>query len=315
MHSEDSQDKITRSFFEPELEFEVKRDLYQTLDHQSETAGTDLKLDPLYDRICEKIAAEAKQKKKQKNIRLIRYISTRAAIFLFGIFFYALILHPYFGPEKENEFTLIAPKNAIAEAILPDGSKIFLNANSKLRYRGDNQREVFLLGEAWFDVKKDAHRAFVVNTPGYKVLVHGTRFNVRAFLDNQQLVTTLQHGSVEILPLNGKQNLRPVKLNPGQQFIFDPATDKGYVSEVRAGFASLWKESEIRFENKSFRELLSMLEGRYNVRFVVKDQELFNYHYDGTIRDENLYTVLDILKQTLPFQYNVKDNGIIQIEK
>lgn len=318
MHREDPQDKISRSFLEPELEFEVKNDLYQFLELQPESQESNPDFDPLYDRICHKIAEETKQKQRKKVIKLIRYVLTRAAIFLLGILSYAMIVHPYLYPKVVTELTLIAPEHALSQAILPDGSKVFLNAKSSIRYHQDEKtelREVFLTGEAWFDVKKDKEHPFVVNTSGYKIKVHGTRFNVHAFPGDQEMTTTLQYGSVEILPRDEKQNLTPVMLKPGQQFIFYPATGKGIVAGVKAGFASLWKEREIRFENKSFKDLLDMLEGRYNVHFVVKDQELFNYHYDGTIRDENLTTVLDILKQTLPFRYHTLADGRIQIEK
>ncbi|WP_316820852.1 FecR family protein [Pedobacter gandavensis] len=318
MHREDPQDKISRSFIEPELEFEVKRDLYQFLELQTESQEADPDFDPLYDKICHKIAEEAKQKQRKKVIKLMRYVLTRAAIFLLGILSYALVVHPYFYPKAVTELTLIAPEHAVTEAILPDGSKVFLNAKSSVRYHQDEKtelREVFLTGEAWFDVKKDKEHPFVVKTSGYSIKVHGTRFNVRAFPGDQELITTLQHGSVEILPRDEQQKLVPVMLKPGQQFVFYPATGKGIVTRVQAGIASLWKEKEIRFENKNFKDLLDMLEGRYNVRFVVKDQELFNYHYDGTIRDENLSTVLDILNQTLPFHYQRLADGSIQIEK
>ncbi len=318
MQREDSQDKISRSFYEPELEFEVKKDLYQFLELQPGPQEGDPDFGPLYDRICHKIAEEAKQKRRKKAIKLIRYVLTRAAIFLLGILSYALIVHPYFYPKTATELTLIAPEHAVSQAILPDGSKVFLNANSSVRYLKDENtelREVFLTGEAWFDIEKDQDHPFVVNTSGYKIRVHGTRFNVSAFPDHQEITTTLQHGSIEILPRNEKQNLTPVMLKPGQQFVFYPATGKGIVSTVQPGFASLWKEKEIRFENKRFKDLLQMLEGKYNVRFIVKDQELFNYHFDGTIRDENLTTVLDILNQTLPFHYHVLADGSIQIER
>ncbi|MEQ7802014.1 FecR domain-containing protein [Pedobacter sp. ASV1-7] len=318
MHREDPQDKISRSFYEPELEFEVKKDLYQFLERQPESHEGDPDFDPLYDRLCHKIAEEVKQKQRKKVIKLIRYVLTRAAIFLLGILSYALVLHPYFYPKAATELTLIAPGNALSEAILPDGTKVFLNAKSSIRYYQDEKtklREVFLTGEAWFDVHKDKVHPFVVNTSGYKIRVHGTRFNVRAFPGDQEITTTLQHGSVEILPRDEKQELSSVILKPGQKFVFSPVTGKGVVSTVQAGFASLWKEKEIRFENKSFKDLLEMLEGRYNVRFVVMNKELFNYHYDGTIRDENLTTVLDILNQTLPFSYHMQADGSIQIKK
>ncbi|MNJ98287.1 fec operon regulator FecR [compost metagenome] len=318
MDTEKHQEKIIKSFYQPELEFEVKRDLYRILESESSFKQEDVDLDPLYDRICNTIAENEKLIKRKRLIHWVKYAASSAAIFVFGVLFYVLFVQSYFNQKDKMEFTFIAPSQSISETILPDGTRIFLNSNSKIRYHLntiDDVREVFLNGEAWFDVRKNSRVPFVVHTSNYRVLVHGTKFNVCAYGNKQEVVTTLQEGSIEILPVEGKKNISSLKLKPGQQFTLYKSTGSVDLKNVQAGFSSLWKEPEVRFENKSFKDLLTMLEGRYNVHFVVKDPELFNYHYDGTIRNEALGKVLDILKETLPFRYVIEEKGIIHIEK
>lgn len=318
MHTEDHQKKIVRSFYQPELEFEVKGDLYRVLDSETAFEQEGVNLDPLYDRICNTIADNERGIKRKRILRWAKYVVSSAAVFVFGILFYIFFIQSYFDHNEKATFTFIAPAESKAESILPDGTRIFLNSNSRLRYQlntNDGRREVFLNGEAWFDVRKNSKVPFVVHTSGYRVLVHGTKFNVCAYRNKQEVVTTLQEGVIEILPVKGQKNISSVKLKPGQQFTFHKTTGFVDLRNVESGFSSLWKETEVRFENKNFKDLLKMLEGRYSVHFEVDDPDLFNYHYDGTIREEALDKVLDILKETLPFKYTVKDNGNIQIEK
>lgn len=320
MHNEEFQNKIDRSFFEPQLESETKKELYNLLDSGTESYESDHDLNHVYLRVQEKIGQEVLRNKRIARTKLFRAVTSRAAIFVLGLLSSMLIWYIYpNSAEQESPITIIAPTNAITQTILPDGSKIMLNANSKISYHKDkraHQRIVSLEGEAWFDVTKDLKNPFIVSTSSYKVLVHGTIFNIRSFQDNSPVVTTLEHGSIEILPLKGKnKEIIAVKLIPGQQYYFNPKNNESLVSKVDTRFASLWKEDEIKFENKNFKDLLKILEGRYNVRFIVKDSELFDYHYDGIIRNETLASVLDILKLTLPFQYRMRENNIVEIKK
>ncbi len=84
--------------------------------------------------------------------------------------------------------------------VLPDNTIVYLNGGSELKYKlnQENNREVYLEGEAWFDVEKDKTKKFVVHTPYYDVNVHGTEFNVKAYVEDNQVATTLEEGSVSI---------------------------------------------------------------------------------------------------------------------
>ncbi|TDQ80042.1 FecR family protein [Sphingobacterium yanglingense] len=320
MQHQDLENKIDRSFEDPRLEHEVKLDLIRSLDNLTAINTSADELSHVYDNLMYYIDTAQRTDRRHRRIKLFSMIASRAAIFVLGIISALVIWRLWASPvDQESPLTVIAPSNAVSQAILPDGSKIFLNANSKLTYvknSASHEREAVLEGEAWFEVTKNSEMPFTVKTSAYKIRVHGTAFNVRSFDPKHPSVTTLQHGSIEILPLDDRKNsVRPLFLTPGQEYIFDPATDQVHISKVDGDLASLWKENEIKFENKNFRDLLKILEGRYQVQFDVKDPELFDYHYDGTIRNETLTAVLDILRLTLPFQYRVKANGIIEIKK
>ncbi|AFD05255.1 FecR family protein [Solitalea canadensis] len=316
MKSGNNEEKIVRSFYHPEIEFEVKNELYLEL---SQTVSTDedrRATEPLFEKICTKIAVDEKLHRRTKIIRMVKYIGTRAAILVAGMLIYVLAIQPNLKKEVA-EFKFIAPGKSITQTILPDGSSIFLNANSELTYKLDPSnklREVFLKGEGWFKVAKMPHTPFIVHTSKYSVAVHGTTFNVKAYPGSKNVVTTLQEGSIEIIPNEGV-NIKPVMLTPGEQFSYNTVSAKSTLLRVDSEVASVWKESEIRFENKKFSELLSILESRYNVQFIVKDSSLLNYHYDGSIRNENIIQVLNLIKETLPIKYQLVNNNIILIEK
>lgn len=320
MHPKDLENKIEHSFFDPRLEYEVKQDLFHSLDSLADTDHSFDGMSHIYDTVMARITVATRADRRTKRIRLLRTIASRAAVFILGLISAALLWYLWLKPvDQTSQLTVIAAPNAVTETILPDGTRIFLNAKSKISYllnRLHNEREVTLEGEAWFDVAKNQDIPFTVKTSVYKVRVHGTAFNIRSFDDKSPTVTTLQHGSIEILPLDDSPHaIRPVLLIPGQQYYFDPLTKEVHISKVNSQLASIWKESEIRFENKKFKDLLKILEGRYHVRFEVKDPTLFDYHYDGTIRNESLTSVLDILRLTLPFHYHITDDGTVIIKK
>lgn len=317
MQQDNIQERIDKSFLHPETEFTIKNDLYTHLEQLEPTASDRSNVEPLFNRIFETIESTEKLNKRTKVIKLIRLIGSRAAILVVGMLIYMFAVQPLFKSSLKSEIKFIAPVKAVTQTILPDGSSIYLNSNSELTYKIDPSnklREVFLKGEGWFNIAKMPDVPFIVHTGQYSVKVHGTVFNVKAYAENDNVVTTLQEGSIEILPENGTE-IKPVMLIPGQQFNYNKRSTATSLLNVNSSIASVWKETEVRFENKKFSELLKILENRYNVEFKVSDTSLLNYHYDGSIRNENIIQVLNLIKETLPIKYQLLNNNIIQIDK
>ena len=298
-------------FHQPELESELKDHLMNELDQPAEIEADQRYLDNLFKVIWHKrpLAISQVSNRKRWLIRLTQW----AAILLFGLFAGYLINTG--EPISKPVFcTSIAPKGSISEVILPDGSHVFLNSGTTLKYSvGDSigNREIFLNGEAWFQVAKMKSRPFLVHTNSYDVLVTGTTFNVKAYSEEKEVVTTLVEGSVEVDRPGEKTSESKTILKQGQQLVYNKASDKLSVGEVNTRMYTSWKDNKLVFVNMKLKDLETLLERRYGVDIVIVDQDIMNYHYDGTFKNETILEVLEILKHTLPVEYKIVGQNIV----
>ncbi len=194
-----------------------------------------------------------------------------------------------------EEMVLSTPKGGTYQIALPDGSKVWLNAASTLKYPSRfsaKERVVELVGEAYFDVVKDERTPFKVVSAGQTVEVLGTEFNVSAYPDEEAINTTLVEGSVRVALAGGDQS--PVVIRPGQQ----ATTNEVHVDvkQVNIDQYTAWKDGWIIFQDKSFDQIMREVERWYDI----------DVRYDGTIprevgygmakRTENLSVVLQLLE-------------------
>jgi ferric-dicitrate binding protein FerR (iron transport regulator) len=165
---------------------------------------------------------------KRRLSELTRYAAIFVAAFVLSLL---TIKRTGTGIDMDNPVSTIvelsyvevaAPLDSTTMVMLEDGTRIWLNAGAKLKYPAcfaDNRREVFLLGEGFFDVAIDRHRIFIVKTGGMNIKVVGTKFNVRANIDDNRIEISLIEGAIEALGLkNSRQDGNPV-LKPGQRLI------------------------------------------------------------------------------------------------
>ncbi|TKG92926.1 FecR family protein [Puteibacter caeruleilacunae] len=218
----------------------------------------------------------------------------------------------YFGRSTRtvamNE--VICPAGQIAEVKLSDGTHVWLNAESSVRYPSSFSgkiRELELQGEAFFDVKSDIDHPFVVKTDNMQVKVTGTSFNVNAYNGNDFVETTLVEGKVELLSQTGK---KIVSLKPGEQATYDPNRKLANISTVDTRFYSSWKEGKMSFYNEELEIIMARLERWYNVDIFYTDDEIKKYKFSGTIlKHKPLTQVLEIIKLSAPIDYQVKQSA------
>lgn len=232
------------------------------------------------------------------------------------------------------------PYGSKSKIVLPDGSVVNLNSGSSLTYclSADSvNRSVFLAGEGFFNVAKDARRPFYVNTQGMKLKVLGTTFNVKAYPDENTEEATLVSGKVEIYASSDKiESGKPVVLKPNQSAVFDKsgnnlhsfsqtdlATTEILPVELRAiktqptqkvDQTISWKENRLIFDNESFNDLVVKIERWYDVKIVVNDPELSTVRFTGRFDKETIQQVLNALVTIAPFNYTIKQN-LITISK
>ncbi|MBB2149737.1 FecR family protein [Pedobacter gandavensis] len=210
------------------------------------------------------------------------------------------------APEKYN--ILETPKGGQYQIILPDGTKVWLNAASTLRFPASfaklEKREVLLSGEAYFEVAKDKLKPFKVTavgaaglTEGVEVL--GTHFNISSYPDESNLKTTLLEGAVRI----GNQVLAP-----GQQSVRTPAGLK--IKQIDVEEVIAWKNGFFVFENDNLEGILKKLSRWYDVD-IVYDGSLNHVKVIGSVsRDKNLEEVLRLLEKTDKFKFKLKGRRV-----
>ncbi len=165
---------------------------------------------------------------------------------------------------------LVIPYGNTSEIILPDGTKVYLNAGSRLVYPdyfADKNREVFLVGEAFFEVEHDENHPFIVQTTDLRVKVLGTQFNVSAYPSDNVIETVLTQGNVRIEKNNGGFFSETSDLKPGELAAFNKKTKQTVVHMVNPDNYVLWKDGILKFESTDFSRIVKKLERFYNVGF------------------------------------------------
>ena len=200
-------------------------------------------------------------------------------------------------PEEYN--TLVTPRGSEYSLTLADGTQVWLNAASRLRFftsdRG-RERRVWLEGEAYFEVAHDARRPFIVESGGQSIRVLGTRFNINSYEGDRAIYTTLVEGSVAIAPLTGGD---AVTLEPGQQAEYSRRNGGTIaVKAVDTSLATAWMNGTFIFAHASVTEIMENLSRWYSFEFEVSPL-LDGLRFSGQFpRCENLDKILSIIAST-----------------
>lgn len=215
--------------------------------------------------------------------------------------------------KKKNEMNqLIVPYGKTSEILLSDGTKIYLNAGSRLIYPDvfeGKQREVFLVGEAYFEVHKDPKHPFIVQTTDINVEDLGTQFNISAYPSDNVYETTLAEGKVRIRENGAGLFDKPIDLVPNQMAAFNRDNKETKVQHVDVENYILWKDGMLKFDSSDFNRITRKLERFYNIRINFQDPMVGMLKISGKLMlTEKKNEVMDILSQTA----SVK---IVQIEK
>ena len=173
-------------------------------------------------------------------------------------------------------------------------------------------REVFLDGEAYFDVAKDAAKPFIVRLKRQNIIVHGTSFGVEAYHDESYYAVTLLEGSVslESMDTNGIK-ISDISLKPGQKAYFDHLTEKVSVEQVGTLQTNTWKQEEYKFKDEPLGLIVKRLEKYYDVNIHLHDKQLENIRYTGTFSlRQNIQDVLRIINNDGRFRFRQTKNDI-----
>ncbi|GHU89638.1 anti-sigma factor [Bacteroidia bacterium] len=226
------------------------------------------------------------------------------------------------------------PLGSISTVTLPDGSRVWLNAGSKVIYQEDfgiDNREIQLEGEAFFDVYTNPEKPFIVKTSDISVRAFGTRFNVKAYPEEKAILTTLEEGKVDVVFHNDK-NRSSVLLKPNEQLVFYKSdknkkeektnTDKQSkedpvlpppdvkVEHVKVQLSTSWKDDKWVIDNMPLHLLAPDLERRFNLNIRIVSDDLNNYRITTTIANETAEQILKALSHAIPVDYTINKNKV-----
>jgi ferric-dicitrate binding protein FerR (iron transport regulator) len=241
------------------------------------------------------------------------------------------------GSHSDEAYTTIfSPAGQKTEITLPDNSKVWLNSKTTIRYSSGfnhDNREIFLDGEAYFDVKK-SRVPFEVKTSAMNLKVLGTAFNVKCYSDDSTVEATLVRGSLKVEKLNNLTgDIEEIFLTPNQKIVFvreakesgqplntvEERRDeiiagenlksavkevnliKAYNTEKSTG----WIEGVLIIEGESLLELSKKIERRYDVKIIFMNEELKNFKYTGTLKEYSLEQVMRAIEATSPVSYTI----------
>jgi transmembrane sensor len=266
-------------------------------------------------------------------------------IFIGSLLHYLFVIE---APSQEVQNIISVPLGSKSEVALPDGSKVWLNAGSKLSYGmnyGKQLREVNLIGEGYFKVAKNANKPFIVHASKMNIKALGTEFNVKAYPDENVMETVLVKGSVMVSKTsNGEkafdpENKKCVLLKPGQkvQFLKDTNPFKNTfpaksspnstvlnrknteekteitLQSTDTQVETSWKDKRWIIKAENLDDLAVLLARRFDKTIIIVDQELSQYRFSGTIENETMEQVFDIMSLTVPILYSI-EKGEVRIE-
>lgn len=255
--------------------------------------------------VMNRIAAQEKEVAKKVFIRRFCRVAAAAAIAAVVIIGSLYILRP----SQPEVFEVIADRGQKSTLTLPDGSRVWINSASSVSYTADynvKDRNVYLKGEAFFEVASCKDLPFVVHAQNLKVTALGTKFNVRAYSEDQSILTTLVEGKVSATASDNSQILMP-----NQEAVYDKVSGQIIKADVQDdAHAVPWMQNGILFQDNSLEEIAVILERMYNVNIVFEDEQVKKYSYTGLIRNNSLSNILDLISGTSPVNYTMTTDTI-----
>jgi len=261
-----------------------------------------------YNRFLGSISKESENVKTLNLInvlKIMRYAAVLLVISLVSVYFYKI------QDDDVRAFNLIeVPKGQHVSLTLSDGTKVILNAESKLTYPSEfsgNERNVELHGEAFFEVTHNKKAPFIVKGSFLNVKVLGTKFNFRSY-PNEKAEVTLDEGKVEVESADLKDKRI---LSPGQQILYTPKEGMRLVNKTDVYLVKSWTTGELSFQNKRLDEICAELERKFNVHINIENKklkkEVFTCHFKNTVTIDQIFI---LLKETRNINYKIKNNEI-----
>lgn len=272
-------------------------------------------------------------------LRTMGVAAAVAALLVIGwALFRAIPATPTIAKVQPRSEEVAARAGARTKLLLPDGTQVWLNSNSKLKYSNEfnfTDREVSLEGEAFFDVAPNAHLPFIVHAASLDIEVLGTTFVVKSYPQDATVEATLLKGAIQV-SRKGSPNAARIILKPNEKLVlskFSPESDNTHpvtsgsgshpvvpgdisINPIRHDLPDSdkvetgWMYNRLVFNGDNMQELAAKLERWYDVHIVIRDESLNHYHFGGAFENESIEEALKELQYTADFTYKINGKEI-----
>ena len=248
-------------------------------------------------------------KAEQNHFQLPKWLRV-AAMFVLPVIT-AVGMYFYRSPDETapGQLVVAVERGQKANITLPDGSKVWLNSQSRLTYSTNfnvKKRELQLDGEAYFEVAHNPNKPFIVRSNDISVRALGTAFGVKAYNEDVLISSILMKGKVLVTTPDGEAILMP-----NERIIYDKTTHKKEQSTVaNATDFTGWIHNELRFEDESLGDIAKTIRRIYNVEVVFASEKLKSQRYTGTINNNSLESVLNIICLTSPVSFQISNQQV-----
>ena len=229
-----------------------------------------------------------------------------AAVILFLVL--GGVIHTLLNTGNNNSVaaltTISTTEGEKANIWMSDSSKIIINSGSSFSYSDDydkNERLVHLKGEAFFDIRTNSNKPFIVKLGDVTITATGTMFNISSYEKDNRIETTLEEGKINVSVKNNSS----FDLKPGQQVVFIKETEEIIVRNVTTELYTSWKENKLKLIETPLEEALRQIGRRYNVTFEVSDADILGLKYTATFINETIDEVMQMLKTVSPINYKI----------
>jgi len=313
--------------------------------HNAHHAGDEEYVEKALKRMLSRLDKQQQQYKRQEVHGWRYTFMKMAAAVVISFILGAATYHVFAPREKNSTPSLpvldnskvMVPLGSKTRVQLPDGTLVTLNAGSNIHYEtsfGQETREVWLEGEGYFKVTKNSAIPFVVKAKDVTIKALGTEFNVKAYPEENTIQTTLVNGLVTVSQMDTPDNTQVITLKPKQtvtiyeqtatakteqvvpeqpnpsplpaQTIEKAAIEKVEIkNDIKTELYTSWKDPRWVIESELLSDLAVKLQRRFDVQIIIADEALKNYPFTGTLTDETLEQILDIMKSIAPINYSV----------
>lgn len=316
---------------------EVLKEIWS--DSGEEKSAHNLHINRLFEQHQLKYSEEFKSDVKEEELP-VNWYKKYVGVFAIACSLFLICLAALFHLNKKAadfDTEIVSGKGMRKKITLPDGTLVWLNADSKLSYDSDlntkERRLVYLVGEAFFDVSHQENRPFIVQTNKISIKVLGTAFNVKAYDLDQVSEATLLRGSIE-LSVNNRSQQQKILLKPSEKFALTEnrkttrdqkavLQDSGELTLKIENIAPVriagqdyieetsWKDDVLVFKNESFEELKPKLERWFNVQIEIGTSVPKSYRFTGIFKNEDIEEALTAMQLIKPFHFKLKADDII----